>query len=244
MSALVRAELLRIRRTRATWGLLGAALGLTLALTATVLGEVGAVSAFPRGSTELRDVLLSCAGVGALPVVLLGVLAVTGEFHHRTASSTFLVTPSRGRVLVAKAVAGALTAVPVALVLMAAPLAAGAAVGAVALTPDLHLAGMGARGVAAFAGWGLLGVGLGAAIRNQSAAVAVPLLWFGVVEQMLPSYSLAWLLPWLPGGANAALSGARFAGALPAWAAAAVFLAYAVALLATGGRAIALRDVT
>jgi hypothetical protein len=244
MTALVRAELLRIGKTRATWGLVGAALALTLAWTGMVLGDVGGVGSYPRGSIELRDTLLGSAGIGTLPVLLLGVLAVTGEFHHRTATSTFLVTPHRWRVLAAKALACMMMAPPIAVTLMSAPLITAVLAGAVELAPDPDLARHAARGVLGFACWALLGVGMGAAIRNQTVATAVPLLWFGVVEQLLSSYQLGWLLPWLPGGVNASLSGARFPGALPLWAAALVFLAYALALFGSGTRAIAVRDIT
>ena len=106
------------------------------------------------------------------------------------------------------------------------------------------LAGNVARGLLGFGCWALLGVGVGAAIRNQTIAVAVPLLWFGVVEQILPSYQLQWLMPWLPGGVSAALAGSRDPSALPFWAALLMFLAYVLALLGPGTRSIAVRDIT
>ncbi len=244
MTALVRSELLRIRRTRATWGVLAAALLLVLAWTGMVLADVGTVTSFPRGSIKLRDALLGSAGIGSLPLLVLGVLAVTGEFHHRTATSTFLVTPRRWRVIAAKAIACTLIAVPIGVVLMAAPLITGILAGAIDLAPGTALAGNAARGLLGFACWALLGVGVGAAIRNQTIAVAVPLLWFGVVEQILPSYQLQWLLPWLPGGVSAALAGSRDPSALPFWAALLMFLAYVLALLGPGTRSIAVRDIT
>jgi hypothetical protein len=90
----------------------------------------------------------------------------------------------------------------------------------------------------------LLGAGIGAAIRNQTVPVVVPLIWFGVVEQLLQSYGSSRLLPWLPGGASAALSGAHFPGSLPVWAALLVFLAYVAALIIPGARAITTGDIT
>ena len=244
MTALVRAELLRLRSTRSTWGLLAAALVLTLAFAGMVLGDVGGMGGLPPGSVRLRDALLGAAALGTVPVVLLGVLSITTEFHHRTATFTFLATPQRWRVLVAKTIACLLVAPPVAVLLLTAPLTLGALSGAIDLTLDPDLARLVARAALGFECWVLLGVGIGAAIRNQTIAVAVPLIWFGVIEQLLQSYGTSRLLPWLPGGASAALSGARFPGVLPIWAALLVFLAYVAALLAPGARAISRRDIT
>jgi ABC-type transport system involved in multi-copper enzyme maturation permease subunit len=244
VTALVRAELLRLRSTRSAWGLLAAALILTLAFAGMVLGDVGGMGGLPRGSLRLRDALLGAASLGTVPVVLLGVLSITTEFHHRTATATFLATPRRWRVLVAKTIACLLIVPPVAVVLLAAPLTIGVLSGAIDLTLDADLVRLVARAALGFECWVLLGVGIGAAIRNQTVAVVVPLIWFGVVEQLLPSYGLGRLMPWLPGGASAALSGARFPGVLPVWTALLVFLVYVAALLLPGARAISTRDIT
>jgi ABC-type transport system involved in multi-copper enzyme maturation permease subunit len=244
MSALVHAELLRLRGTRSTWLLLAAAVVLTLAFAGMVIGEVGGMSGLPRGSVRLRNALLGAASLGTVPVVLLGVLSITREFHHRTATATFLAAPRRWRVLLAKAIACLLVAPPVALVLLTAPLVLGVLTGAVEPTLDGDLARLIARAALGFECWVLLGVGFGAAIRNQTVAAAVPLVWFGVVEQLLQSYGVGRLLPWLPGGASAALAGGHFPGVLPFWAALLVFLAYVAALLVPGVRAITTRDIT
>jgi hypothetical protein len=147
-------------------------------------------------------------------------------------------------VLVAKTIACLLIVPPVAVVLLAAPLTVGVLSGAIDPTLDADLVRLVARAALGFECWVLLGVAIGAAIRNQTVAVVVPLIWFGVIEQLLPSYGLGRLMPWLPGGASAALSGARFPGVLPVWAALLVFLAYVAALLLPGARAISTRDIT
>jgi ABC-2 type transport system permease protein len=244
MTTLVRAQLLRLYSRRSTWGLLAAALILTLAFAGMVLGDVGGMGGLPRGSVRLRDALLGAASLGTVPVMLLGVLSITTEFHHRTATATFLATPQRWRVLAGKTIACLLVVPPVALVLLTAPLTLGVLSGAIDLTLDADFARLIARAALGFECWALLGVSIGAAIRNQTVAVVAPLVWFGVVEQLLQSYGVGRLLPWLPGGASAALSGARFPGVLPVWAALLVFLAYVAALLVPGARAISLRDIT
>jgi len=245
MTALVRAELRQLRSTRATWALLGVALLLCLTMTAIVLARVGGIDAPPRGSTELRDMLLGTSGAGMLPVLVLSVLTVTGEFHHRTATSAFLAVPDRRRLVAAKAVACAVLAPVVALGLMIVPPTVGALSGAIELTFDERFAQLLGGVPLMFACWAMLGVALGAVIRNQTVAVVVPLLWFGVVETLVPAYpALQWLHPWLPGGLTDAMGGGDSPGALPALAALLVFLAYTVVLLLAGTRRIVRLDVT
>lgn len=245
MTALVRAELRQLRSTRATWALLGMALLLCLTMTAIVLARVGGIDAPPRGSTELRDMLLGASGAGMLPVLLLGVLAVTGEFHHRTATSAFLAVPDRRRLVAAKAAAYALLAAVVAIGLMIVPLTIGTFSGAIEMTFDEQLAYLLGGIPLMFACWALLGVGFGAMVRNQTVAVVVPLLWFGVVETLVPSYpALQWLHPWLPGALTDAIGGGDSPGALPALAALVVFLSYTLVLLVAGARRIVRLDVT
>jgi ABC-2 type transport system permease protein len=244
MIALIRTELLRLRTTRGTWGLLAIALVLTLGWTVAVLAGMGGAGAPARGSTEMRNAVLSAAGVGIYPLLILGVVAVTSEFHHGTVTPTFLVTPNRWRVLAAKAVACVLVAPLVVVVLLAVAWTAGVLAGAIPPTFRTDLLGLIARSMLVCACWALLGVGVGAAVRNQTIAVIVPLVWLLGVETLIPPYGLIWLVPWLPGGVSAALSGAQFAGALPLWAALLVLVAYAVVLLLPSARSIARRDIT
>ncbi len=244
MTALIRTELLRLRTTRATWGLLVTGLVLALGWAAAVLGNVGGVGAAARGSVELREALLGGAGLGLFPVLLLGVVAVTGEFHHRTATATFLVTPHRWRVLAAKAAAGAVVGPLAAVVFLAAAWTLGVLAGGVDPAPDGALLELTARSMLVAACWALLGVAVGTVVPNQTLAVVLPLGWFLLVETLVPAYSLDRLVPWLPGGATTALSGGQLAGALPAWAALLVLLGYVLALLVPGTRRIARRDIT
>jgi ABC-2 type transport system permease protein len=245
MTALVRAELRQLRRTRATWALLAVALFLCVTVATMVLAEVGGIDAPPRGSTALRDMLLGVSGAGMLPVLLLGVLVVTGEFHHRTATPAFLVVPDRRRLIAAKAVACAILAPVIAIPLMAVPLTIGVLSGAIDLSFDDGFLRLLGASPLMFACWALLGVAIGTVVRNQTVAVVIPLLWFGVVETLVPAYpALLWLHPWLPGALTGAIGGGDSPGALPAWAALAAFLAYTLVLLLAGSRRIVRLDVT
>jgi ABC-2 type transport system permease protein len=244
MTAPVLGELRRLRATRSTWVLLGVALTLTLATSAAMLGDIGFVEMPPRGSTELRDAVLGSVGPALYPLLVLGVLAVAGEFHHHTITSTFLATPDRRTVIAAKAVAGATVAVIATIVLLAVAFGTGLVTGAFAATVDGDLARVVLTTVLVSVLWIMLGVGVGSVIHNQTVAVVVPLLWFLVVEMLLRAYGLVWLQPWLPGGATSAIAGGRFPGSLPVWAASMVLLGYAVVFILAGTRVSVRSDVT
>jgi ABC-2 type transport system permease protein len=244
MRAPMYGELRRLRTTRSTWGLLGVALVLTLAMAVVMLGDIGFIEMPPRGSTELRDTVLGSVGPALFPLLVLGVLAVTGEYHHHTVTSTFLVTPDRRKVIAAKAAASAVVAAVTTVVLLAAAFGAGLLAGAFEMTVDGDLARVVLTTILVAMLWAMLGVGVGSVVHNQTIAVAVPLLWFLVIETLVPAYGLIWLAPWLPGGATSAISGGRFSESLPVWAAVLVLLGYGVALLLAGTRTTVHRDVT
>jgi ABC-2 type transport system permease protein len=245
ITPLVGAELRQLRKTPATWGLLAAALLLCLAWTAMVLAGVGGIESPPRGSMRLRDALFGASSIGCLPVLLLGVLAMTGEFHYRTATFAFLAVPVRSRVVAAKTVACLLLTPLIAVALVMVPYATGVITGAVELTLDRHLVAVCLRVVLVFACWAVVGAGIGAAVGNQTVAVVLPLLWFGVVEQMSGAYAfLQGLQAWLPGGLLVVVGGGRYPGSLPLWAAAAAFAAYLFVLFGAGLRRITRMDVT
>jgi ABC-2 type transport system permease protein len=244
VTALIRTELLRLRTTRSTWVLLAVGLVLTLGWAAAVLGNIGGIGAAAPGSVQMRTDLLAASSVGLFPVLLLGVVAVIGEFHHRTVTPTFLVTPVRARVVAAKAAACVLVGPLVVVVLLAVTWTVGVLAGAIDPTMDTALLAMTGRSMLGAACWALLGVGVGALVRNQTVAVLVPLVWFLLIETLIPAYGLGMLVPWLPGGATTALAGGKLAGGLPAWAALLVLVGYGLALLVSGGRVIARRDIT
>lgn len=178
---LLRAEALKLRTVRTTWSMLGVGL-LVEALFAGLY--VGLVSLEDVG--PIREVQ---TGTGLLMVMLLvlGVLAITTEFRHGTASTTFLAAPRRYPVLVAK---------------LGAVLAAGLLVGLayVAVNGGLALPLFEAREgnlppagdlVAVYAGvvvsFALLcafGLGVGAIVRNQVGAIIVALAFFFVLSPL------------------------------------------------------------
>lgn len=251
MSALVRAELLKLRTVRLpVWLLLTTLALVTLSVCATVLtaGRDGAPLA--ADEPELFRLALSSASAGTTIVLVLGILVLTQEFRFGTATPSFLVTPRRERVLLAKllavSVVGALyAAVSVLYAVALAVLLLRLRGTEVVLEGPLVGTVLGA--VLAVVLYGPIGIAVGALVRNQVAAVVGALAWTFVVEQLLVA-----LLPdvgrWLPGGASAAvLSLGELATTrgelLPPWAGALVLVGYAVGLSLLAARLTLRRDL-
>ncbi len=252
MTALVRAELLKLRTVRLPlWLLLTTLLLVLLGVVATVLTAGLEGAPLERDDPALLSRAVASASSGNVVVLILGILTLTQEFRFGTATPSFLVTPKRGRVLVAKliaialagvgfAVASALVAVGLSAALI--PLRDGV------LTWDASvlqvLAGVGLVMVL----YGPIGIAVGALVRNQIAAVVGALAWTFIAEQLLVA-----LLPdvgrWTPGGASSAvlqlgeLATTR-GELLPVWGGAALLVAYAVVLSLLATRLTLRRDLT
>jgi ABC-2 type transport system permease protein len=120
MTRLVQAELLKLRTTRTARTLLALAAAGTAALVALVLLLAGRPGQPELGEEALRQLVLVPARPLTLAALVLGILGMAGELRHGTATSTFLVTPVRGRVVAAKLAAAAGTGLAMALVASAA----------------------------------------------------------------------------------------------------------------------------
>ncbi len=216
------------------------AAGLTLG--AVVVAGLGTFSTIASSNPEGLDrplhdqmfFLLASINLGLFALVL-GTRAFTDEFRYGSIVPTLLVAPARGRVLAAKVITYAAAGA----VLVAAALAVTLAIAypmmgtkGAALTvraaDGAALAGM----VAAGALWGVIGVAVGALVRQQVAAVVGALIWVLVVEN-LGAGLLRDAGRYLPGQAAHALADASQAGTLLAPAlGAAVLAAYALVALA------------
>jgi ABC-type transport system involved in multi-copper enzyme maturation permease subunit len=249
MTRLVKAELLKLRTTRTARTLLALAAAGTAALVALVLLLAGRPGQPELGADALRQLVLVPAQPLTLAALVLGILGMAGEFRHGTATSTFLVTPVRGRVVAAKLAAAAAAGLAMALVASAAVFAVGLpwlrAKGIEVTVADAGLLARVAGLAAAVALFAVLGVGLAALLRNQVAAVIVGLLWWsqGVERILVAVLHQPGLERWLPRGAASALTAPGDA-TLPMWAGGLVFAAYGLVLALAGGRLVARRDLT
>jgi ABC-type transport system involved in multi-copper enzyme maturation permease subunit len=249
MTRLVKAELLKLWTTRTARVLLALTAAGTAALVTLILLLAGRPGQPTLGDDALRQLVLAPAGPLTLAALILGVLGMAGEFRHGTATSAFLVTPGRGRVVAAKLAAAAVAGLNMAMAAMVVTLAIALpwlrAKGVEVTVAD---AGLGSRAAALAAGVGLfavLGVGLGALFRNQFAAVIVGLLWWqgGVEDLIVGVLRQPAVGRWLPEGAAAALT-VPGDGTLPMWAGGLVFAAYGLVLVLVGGRLVVRRDLT
>ncbi|MGY1682610.1 ABC transporter permease [Geodermatophilus sp. SYSU D01176] len=243
MTALVRTELLKLLFTRATWGFVAGAFLLAVLRVELVIAGIDRAGASRRGSLELTQQVLGASGTGTILLLLLGVVMMTGELRHRTLTSTLIVSPDRGRLVMAKAIAASLTAAAVCVVLFAYAGVRGLLSGAVRFG-DGGVVQLVVGGVVGAALWGWLGVAVGTLVRNQIAALLVPAVWIVGVETLLPSFGLAAVMPWTPGGATSALTGAHLSGGLPIWAAFLLLVAYCLAFAVPGTRRLVRSDVT
>ena len=244
MTALVRAELLKLCWTRATWAFAAAAVLLVALRVGLILAGVGTIGSAGRGSVDLTLAVLGASGSGVLVIALLGVVVVTREFHSATWTSTLLVTPNRARVLTAKFLAAGLTGVIVGILLLLVAAGLGVVFGQVRLTMSTPLLQMVVSGLVYAACWGWFGAAIGALIRNQTVALLVPPTWMLLVETLLPAYGLHRLVPFTPAGISSALAGGDLPGALPAWAAVLLLLGYGLAISVAAGRRVEHSDVS
>jgi ABC-2 type transport system permease protein len=248
MTRLVRAELLKLQTIRTFKGVVGGAVIFSLIRFAMVVVNSGKIESAPLGTgASTRDLMLT-AGAGAILLLVVGVLSVSTEVRHGTIVWTLLATPQRWRVLGAKVGAVAVVALTYLIAMSALILSLIAFLfsrrGIPFDTVNGELAATMAGSVIGIPLYAILGVGLGALIHNQIAALLIPLSWVLIVETLLPSFGLIRVMAWLPGGATAALARADLPGLLPAWAGALLMVAYAAAALAAGGLALGRRDLT
>ena len=181
MSSLVRAELVKIRTVRTL-------LWVALANFALLLITAVSVSA-SESSVQSAEDDRSVAQIAAIAIVfalICGIIVMAGEATHGTITQTLLVTPVRERVLVAKAIVAALIGLVLAVLAEAIVLA----ITIPGASLDVHNARLVLLGVLIGAPLaGALGVGLGAVVHGQGAAIAMSLVWLLIGENLAPVVS-------------------------------------------------------
>jgi ABC-2 type transport system permease protein len=254
VTGLVRSEVRKLMTTQVWFWLLVGALALTaLGVVGTVLSDGSADNPGPRLVTpEGQRNLFAQSGAASVFVAILAIIGITGEYRHLTVTATYLATPRRTRVVLAKLITYVLVGLvysvlcALLLVAMAKPWLAAKDI-PLSLTenriPLVLLAT-----VVTVAVYGIVGVGVGALVRNQVAAVVLTLSFLFVVEPLIAN------IPWvrdhvykfLPGGAAAALAQSTQPNAtlLEPWQGGLLLAGYGVAFAVLGAMTTIRRDVT
>jgi len=252
MNTLIRTEILKLRTVRGPWLLLAAAPLLVLA------GVSGlAISGGDMNKPTAQSGALSHVGLTSLFTVVFGILAVAGEYRHKTIVDTYLSTPARRQVIAAKlavyTVLGALSGVVCSAVGLAAAASWWADKGLPFGWSNSAMWTTIGGGIAWNAAFAAIGVGLGALVRNLVGAIALALAWIALIEGIVGQLvgNLARWLPFnagqalggSPGGSGGGPPGLGSATLLPRWGGAVVLLVYTIAFAVAAVTTSMRRDV-
>ena len=246
MQSMIASEYRKLTSVRGPWLLLAAGPVLVVAGVTGLVQSGGNVH-----DPAVQGKALAHVALAALFTLIFGILAVAGEYRHRTVTDTFLSFPARGRVVAAKlAVYGSVGAV-------AGLVSSGVAVAVTAAWwaakgGSFHLSAAGtwqtiAGGVAVNLGFAVIGVGVGALIRNLAAAIAAALAWIALIEGIAGQLLGSGLARWLPFSASEALGRTSLIGSsrlLPQWGGGLLLAGYAAVFAAAAIVTTLRRDVT
>ena len=245
MRSLIRAEVLKLRTVRGPWLVLAAG---PLLVIAGISGLVVSGGDLHDPATQAKA--LGHVGLTAIFALAFGILAVAGEYRHKTITDTYLSTPRRDRVILSKLVVytlvGGLCGVLASAVGLATAAAWWAGKGASFSWSDARMWQTIGGSITWNAAFAAIGVGLGALIRNLAGAIAVALAWLALIEGILSQLVGSSLSRWLPFNAGLALGGSGQAGPadpLSRWAGGLILAAYAVAFAVMAVATTTRRDV-
>ncbi|HEV8571117.1 MAG TPA: ABC transporter permease [Actinoplanes sp.] len=274
---LLKAELLKIRTTSTwwvfglimlplwalavlyNWGTANASRGVDPAESGMSADQAEQLRVASEAVNVATTLYTSGQFLGVLIVMLLGAIVVTNEFYHQTATTTFLVTPIRERVVLAKLAASVLLGlvfwlgttilnlIVVPFVLRSMDL--GAQLGDPAIWRAIGLNAL------AFALWAILGVGFGVLIRNQLAATLTLSITYvignfgaSLVFFLLTEYVARWIsklqviVPTV--ASQLMIAGTDLPGNPPRWVGAVVLIGYAAVAGVVGTAIMRRRDIS
>jgi ABC-2 type transport system permease protein len=252
--ALIAGEFKKLFGTRLWLWLLLGAVGLTAAFGALVIINAdnpnNPTPPLTNAGGQRTLFAVGFSGAGAI-VAVLGAIGMTVEFRHRTATSTFLATPSRTRVILAKLVTYGAVGVgfglicAVVTIAVALPTLSAKGISVSLMDNGIPMALL--ASVLAVALYALIGVGLGAALHDQVAAAAGLLLYLFVAEPIVTRIGAfqSWA-KFLPGPASSGLTDASQSGQefLAPWLGGLVLVGYAALLAALGTTVTKRRDIS
>ena len=239
----IRAEIIKVRSTRTTLGLV---LGMIAIILLFVILTAWLTSVGEMSGREQQRNLFAIGSFAGLFAALAGIMLVTGEYRFGTIRPTYLFTPKRSLVLVAKVVAALIAGFVFALVGEILSVGVGGVILdergiSVALSHHDHtLITIGT--LIGTALWGGIGVGLGMIVRNQVGAIIGILAWGFVIQNLLFN-----LVPsvgrWTPDQAQNGLMGLTDAHLLDPGVGGATLVFWTIVICAAGAVMAARRDV-
>jgi len=186
MSALLRAELLKLRTTRTFITLVS----VTLVLSLIVVGLTAILSDdFTKES--VREMFTF--DFSSLFILLLGVTGMAGEWRHRTITSSVLAAPDRLKLLTAKVISYAVAGTVLSLIVTVALMALGTLILSLRDLTTLDLADLADvlwRNLLVAALLGAFGVCIGGIVRNQIVAIVGILIFAFALEPALLNLAL------------------------------------------------------
>jgi ABC-2 type transport system permease protein len=245
---LIHAEFVKLRTTQVWFWLLLAALALASLLTIAPIasGDI-------KTSGDLAD-LFTGAATSYLPVFVLGVLGVTTEYRHQTITPAVLATPARWALVTAKMITyllvGALYAALCVLVQLAISVPWLSAKDIDVTLGSNHVPRALVSVFAVVVLFGIVGLGIGALVKNQIVAVSVGIIVIQVVNPVLAAIpKVRAVFPYTPfGGLSALLNSGDRGGdgftLLPHWGGAVVLALWAFIPATIGAAYTMNRDIT
>jgi ABC-2 type transport system permease protein len=247
---LINAEFIKLRTTQVWFWLLLAAVAIAALFVIGPLASRDGINT----TADAVDMFTSSA-TSYVAVFVLGVLGVTTEFRYQTITPTVLATPSRWALITAKMITYALV---------------GAAYAAICLIVQLAIAlpWLSSKNIdfslssehvpralggvfAVVALFGIVGLGVGALLKNQIVAVTVGVIFLLVLQNLLIIIpGVKHVFPFMPGGGVASIltiTGERSENGvhlLAPWGGVAVLLAWAFIPAILGAAITMNRDIT
>lgn len=191
-------------------------LAAALAIAISIL--VGTLSSTSDDATDnLVNTIAFAAQWGYIFAAVLGIIGITGEYRHMTVTPTFLSVPRRGQVVAVKlitylvwgAVLGAITTVISVFLTKAIMSSRDLEPVSLSDSPVQHAIWGSLLSVAIF---GIIGVGLGALLRNQIAAIVVLLGFLFIIQNLLLIPALQPAYRFMPGTLAAVITGTDIGG--------------------------------
>ena len=244
----VRMEWIKLRSLRSTpWMLLATTVGM-IAIGVVAMANTKAPSPADAASFDPVNNVLAGVVLGQLVIGLMAVVAVTGEHSSGSIKSTLAAVPNRRMMLAAKTAVMGLVSLVVGEVVTFVTFFAGT----MAMAGGVPHPSLGDPGVlravvlsgAYLAMVGLIGVGLGAAIRHSAAAIGALVGLFFVLPTLLAGLTGTTVSKFMPTWIFSSSLGVskEVSGVLTPWAGFAVLCLYVAAALGIGGWLLTRRD--